>query len=99
MLSLAADARAGLARDTLPRHTQVTTLGVPVVPGAGSAEAYAPMTRLWPVLAAEMAAWPGVVFADLGRLAPGHPGVPVARAAEVVLLVAHPTLEGLFHLR
>ena len=99
VLSLAADARAGLPADALPRYTQPTTVGVPVIPGALSAEAYSPMRHLWPQVAAEAARWPGTVIADLGRLQPGHSGLPLAQAATAVLLVAWPTLEGLHHLR
>lgn len=99
VLALAADARAGRARATVMRHAQQTTLGVPVVPGAGSVDGWAPMARLWPALAAELSAWPGLAVCDLGRLGPGHPGAVVAGAAEVVLLVARPSLEGLYHLR
>jgi hypothetical protein len=99
VLSLAADARLGLPEEALPRFAQATTLDVPVIPGALSAEKFLPMRALWPQVAAELAGWPGTAVADLGRLQPGHAGVQVAKAADVVVLIARPTLEGLFHLR
>ena len=99
VLSLAAGARAGVAHRSFPQYSQATSLGIPVVAGALSPEAFAPMARLWPSVAAEAARWPGTVLADLGRLQPGNPASVVAQAAAVVLLVARPTLEGLYHLR
>jgi hypothetical protein len=99
VLSLAADARVGLPEEGLPRFAQETTLGLPVIPGALSAEGFLPMRALWPQVAAELAGWRGTAIADLGRLQPGHAGVQVAQAAGVVVLMARPTLEGLFRLR
>jgi len=99
VLSLAAAARSGVAHRSLPDYAQLTSLGLPVVVGVGSAEAFAPMGRLWPTVATEVARWPGTVVADLGRLQPGNPAAAVAQAAAAVLLVGRPTLEGLYHLR
>lgn len=99
VLSLAADARIGLPAGALPRYAQDTALGVPVIPGALSAEAYLPLRALWPGVAGEAARWPGTVIADLGRLQPGHTALPIAQAATAVVLLARPTLDGLFHLR
>jgi hypothetical protein len=98
VLALAADARAGLP-DGPMAYAQPTALGVPVVAGAETAEQFLPMARLWPQVAAESARWPGTVLADLGRMQPGNPALPVAQAATVVLVVARATVEGLHHLR
>jgi hypothetical protein len=98
VLALAADARAGLPNGVLG-YAQPTVLGVPVVVGAETAERFGPMARLWPQVAAESARWPGTVLADLGRMQPGNPALPVAQAATVVLVVARSTVEGLHHLR
>jgi hypothetical protein len=45
----------------------------------------------WPVIAEALAAWPGDVIADCGRLDPGCPE-PALRAAATVTMVLHPTL-------
>lgn len=97
--SLAADARGALPEGGLLRYAQPTTLGVPVVPGALSAEAFGPVARLWPRVAEAAAGWDGTVIADLGRFQPGDPAVTVARASIAVLLLARPDLAGLYHLR
>ena len=99
LLSLAADSRGEMSEAGLLRYSQPTTLGVPVVPGALSAEAFGPVARLWPRVAEAAADWRGTVIADLGRLQPGDPAVTVARASTAVLLLARPDLAGLYHLR
>ena len=57
------------------------------------------MRELWPRTASEAAAWNGVVIADLGRLQPGHPALPLVQAAAVVVVLARPSVEGLYRLR
>jgi len=99
VLSLAADARGALSTGGLLGYAQPTTLGVPVVPGALSPEAYAPMSRLWPQVAQAAVDWAGAAIADLGRLHPGDPALPVAKVSSAVLLLARPDLEGLYRLR
>ncbi|MDQ2836239.1 MAG: hypothetical protein M3Y42_11820 [Actinomycetota bacterium] len=99
VLSLAAGARSGVAPDSLLQFSQLCSLGFGVIPGALTAEAYAPMARLWPQVAGICAQWQGTAIADLGRMQPGNPALTVARASEAVLLVARPSLEGLYHLR
>ena len=78
---------------------QDTSLGVPVVPGALSAERFRPLRAMWPRVAAELAAWPGTVIADLGRLQPGNDALPVAQESAAVLLLTRVDLESLAHLR
>jgi hypothetical protein len=99
VLSLAAGARSGVPPESLPQFSQPCSLGFSVIPGALTAEAYAPMARLWPQVAAMCDQWSGTAIADLGRMQPGNPTITVARASAAVLLVARPTLEGLYHLR
>ncbi len=99
VLSLAADARGTLPAGGLMRYAQPSSLGVPVVPGALSAEAFTPMARLWPQVAQAAAAWPATVIADLGRLQPGASALTMARESTVVLVLARPDLAGLYHLR
>lgn len=99
VLALAADARGPLPTGGLLRYAQPSTLEVPVIPGALSAEAFGPMARLWPPVASAAAAWSGTAIADLGRLQPGDPALPIAAASTAVLLLAPADLEGLYHLR
>lgn len=96
---LAAAARLGLSTSGPMPYAQRCSLGVPVVPGMLSADRALPLRGLWPRLAAEAATWSGTVIADLGRLQPGNPSIPLAAAAEAVLLVTRVDLEGLARLR
>lgn len=99
VMTLAADARGVLPSEGLARYAQPTTLGVPVVPGALSADAFAPLSRLWPRVAEASAGWSGVAIADLGRLQPGDVALPVAQASTVVVLLVRADLAGLYRLR
>jgi len=99
VLALAADARGPLPTGGLLGYAQPTTLGVPVIRGALSPEAYAPMSRLWPQVAQAAADWTGTAIPDLGRLHPGDPALPVAKAATAVLLLTRADLAGLYRLR
>lgn len=99
VLALAADSRGPLPAGGLARYAQPTTLGVPVVAGALSAEGFGPMARLWPRIADVAATWEGTTIADLGRYQPGNVAVPLARASTTVLLLARADLAGLYHLR
>jgi len=100
VLALAADAREPLPPDALARYAQDTSLGVPVVPGGVSEQAFAPMARLWPQVAAQAARWPGTVIADLGHLHGGNPAAPVAAASGLVLQVTRADVpEALHHTR
>lgn len=98
--SVAADAREGLPAGALARYAQQTSLGFPVLLGPMSAEAFEPMARLWPQVAAAAHAWPGTVIADVGRLQLRHASSPVAAASTTVLLLTRAsTSEHLFHVR
>lgn len=99
VLALATDVRGPQLQHDLRRYTQPTALGVPVVPGALSAEAFYGMAGLWPQVASALTGWPGTVLADLGRLQPGDPATPVATMSTAVLLLARADVEGLYHLR
>lgn len=99
VLALAADARGPLPADGLLRYAQPSSLGVPVIPGALSPEAFTPMARLWPQIATAAASWSGTAIADVGRLQPGDPASPIVNASTVVLLLARADLEGLYRVR
>lgn len=95
---LANAARVG-APQPVSAFGQDTTLGVPVVPGALGPETFRGTANLWPRIAAVCAAWPGTVLADLGRVQPGHPALPVAKLAVGMVLLGRPTPGGLYRLR
>ena len=97
--ALATAARLGLTESGPLPYAQDTTLGVGVVPGVLSAERFRALSSMWPRVAAELAAWPGTAIVDLGRLHPGNPAIPLARASTAVLLLTRANLEGLYHAR
>ena len=97
--SLATAARLGLTESGPVPYGQDTTLGVSVVPGVLSAERFRALRALWPQVATELAEWSGTVIADLGRLQPGNPAMPLAHSSTAVLLLTTANLEGLYHVR
>jgi len=100
LLTFAAAARRQPLPDLVWRHCQTTSAGIRVLRGLTSAEQAGGLERLWPRIAETLAATGGGdVLADLGRLQPGGPALPVAAAADVVVVVAHASAEGLVHLR
>ena len=99
VFTLATDARTGLMGQDIARYGQVTTLGVRVVPGPLRAERTTNLRPLWPMLAHQLARSEDMVIVDLGRVQPGHAAWPLAQAATVLLVLARPDPEGLYHLR
>lgn len=100
LLSLAADARAGLDPATLPDYAQPTRPGVAVIVAPPTVAAMAPTARLWPAITTAATAWTGTVLADLGRLYPGHPAAAaLLPASSLVLLVTRADVAGLYRLR
>lgn len=100
VLALAADAREQLPPGALAHYVQDTSLGVPVVLGGLSEQAFAPMARLWPQVAAQAGRWPGTVIADLGHLHESNAAAPVAAASGLVVLVTRADVpEALHHTR
>lgn len=100
LLSLTADARAHLDPQSLPSYAQPTSVGVPVILGPPTPEAFAPAGPLWPRLAEAAAGWDGTVLADLGRLHPRHAAaaafLPLSHA---VVLLTTADVAGLYRLR
>ena len=100
VLSLTADARAHLDPQSLPAYAQPTSLGVPVILGPPTPEAFAPAGPLWQRLAEAAVGWDGVVLADLGRL---HPKQAAAAAllplSHAVVLLTTSDVTGLYRLR
>jgi hypothetical protein len=100
LLSLAADVRHRLTADALPSYAQSSSAGASVIIGPSTGEAYLPVARFWPEIAAAARAWPGVVVADLGRLSPHHDtAAPLLSNATAVVLVTRADLAGLYRLR
>ena len=68
--------------------------------GACRQQAFAPMARLWPQVAAQAARWPGTVIADLGRLQAGNAAGAGRGGVGAVLLVTRADVPGaLYHAR
>lgn len=50
-------------------------------------------------LADALSAWPGTVVVDCGRWDPSGPAAPLAAAADALIIVLRPTVEGVEHVR
>lgn len=101
LASLALAARSGLSAELLERHAQRLENGLSlVVAPVHPAQVQAALTVLANELAPVAAALAGVdVIADCGRLDRSSPVVGVVRQADLVVLVAHPSLAGIAHLQ
>lgn len=97
--ALAAATRLDAGPDELERLAQPTTVGFGVIPGMLTPERASVLRGLWPAVADLAAGWDGAAICDLGRLQPGSPVLPVARAATAVVLVAGHSTESFFRLR
>lgn len=98
VLSLALAARTSAPGADLIPYTHRTSLGVRVILGV-LGEDRAAMAPMWALVTEQIRAWPGTVVVDLGRLHAHHDALGLAAAADVLLLVAHHSVEGLFHAR
>ncbi len=98
VLSVATAARTTTDSHMVARYAQPVNDQVLVVPGHGAAEQaggvpdWAPLGR-----ALSVSAWP--VLADLGRLHGGSPVLPVAAAADVIVVVARTDTASVVRLR
>lgn len=99
LLSLSVEARRGLPDVAIHPHVQVTDAGLPVLCGIARPEQVAGLGPVWPAVASILSRANGTVVADLGRLAPGTPVLPLAHAADAVVLLTRPRLESYAHLR
>lgn len=100
LLGLTAAVRSGgVDADVITRYAQPLKSGGLVVPGVMSAEQAAGMVQLWPAVADACVDADVDVVADLGRISTGAPTMPVAAAADTVVVVATASLEGVLHLR
>lgn len=102
LLSLGAAVRRATHSATLDDHLQDVAGGLRVLCGVPSPEQTAGMGPVWHAIATALRV-PVTdgrhVIADCGRVVPGSPTLAVLEAADAVLLVARPTLWGLYHLR
>lgn len=103
ILSLAAASRqlpGGRPAETrIGGYCQTAAGGLAVLRGPLSPEQAAGLVPYWPLIASSLAAGPATVLADVGRLHSDSPAMPVVLAADVVVLVARASAEGLAHLR
>jgi hypothetical protein len=102
LTSLAAAARRTLRAGELDRHTQpLPGGGVPALVGPADAEhAGRALQLVGAALATELHRdLDRDVLVDCGRLRAGSPAVPLAAAADVLVVVARPRLDELQHLR
>lgn len=100
LLSLATEARRGLAPDALMQQAQQVDGGLRVLLGVDRPEQIQGVGPVWSTIAAAMAtAQSADVIVDCGRIVPGTPVQPVLAAAHVVLLCVNPTVESYAHLR
>ncbi|MEW6470656.1 MAG: hypothetical protein AB1679_00090 [Actinomycetota bacterium] len=101
LVSLAAAARHGAASGAVG-HAQLQAMpcGGSVLVGPGSAEqAVAALRELRAGALAGLAGRGDLVVVDCGRWSPGSPTQPLISAADLVLVVTRPTVEGVVHLR
>lgn len=97
LLALAVEARRGLA--PLAPHLQLADGGLPVLVGIESPGQVAGMGPVWPSLGTAMRQHPGTVIADIGRLLPDSPALPLVIDSDALVLLVRPTIEGYAHLR
>ena len=98
LVSLGAAMRRGAGTDVGP-HLQQICGGMDVLVGVSSPEQAIGLGPVWHNLGAALAAAPGDVVADCGRVVPGSPTVPVLESSGAVLFVTDAGLTSLAHLR
>ncbi|MCM0621265.1 hypothetical protein [Nocardioides bruguierae] len=103
LLSLGAAARRGAAETTLGDHLQDLAPGFPALVGVPGPEQLGGIGAVWTQLSSLLRehteAHGGDVLVDAGRVVPGSPAMPLLAAADAVVLVVRPDLEGVAHLR
>lgn len=100
VLTLAAAARAHLGdRQLVVRHASGMSDRMGVIPGPLLAEQSSGIAGSWEALAGALTSSDLDVIADVGRLDGGSAAMPLAAAAEAVLVVGRPTAAGGLRLR
>lgn len=98
LVTLAAAARRGFDASELDRHLQPVGPSMRLLAGPSSAEQSAAALSALGSRFAESLSSIGAV-ADVGRWRPGSATCDLLRAADVVVLVVHPTVAGVSHAR
>lgn len=98
VLTLASEARTMLSPGLAASKAHEFTGSTRVVPGHISAEQAAGVKN-WAPLAQALRASSSRVVADLGRIHSSSPTIPVAAAADVVVVVTRPELGAVMHLK
>jgi MinD-like ATPase involved in chromosome partitioning or flagellar assembly len=100
LVSLAAAARREIDAALMAVHAQALPGGLRVLSGPpGADQAVAALGMLAPAVVSSLDDLQGMdVVADLGRLDPASPALPLARAASLLVLVVRPRLDELQHL-
>lgn len=103
LLTLGAAARRGAEGTSLQEHLQATSLGFPVLAGAPAPEQLGGIAGVWGqlpgVLADHAARHAADVLVDVGRVVPGGATQPLLLAADAVVFVVRPDIEGVAQLR
>jgi len=99
LLTLAAAARSSSDPDLVGRYAVAFTPRLRVLPAHLVAEQATGITQSWQPLAKALAASSTDVVVDLGRVHSGSPAIPVAAAADALVVVARASPESLIHLR
>ncbi|MEW6473870.1 MAG: hypothetical protein AB1679_16585 [Actinomycetota bacterium] len=97
--SLAASGRHGTPVD-LAEHVQPLPAGpFALLAPPSPALARSALAALGGRLADAFGAWPGTVVVDCGRWDPNGPALPLAAAADTLVVVLRPTVDGVEHVR
>lgn len=100
IVSLASVVRGQVGPEVVWEHTQQLDGGLPVLVGPTVPEQAAALASAWTPMSGMFAGLADAdVIADCGRVMGESPLVPVFRRAELIVLVARDTVEGVAHLR
>jgi hypothetical protein len=80
-------------------HVQELQGGQWALVGVRSPEQVTGLGPVWPQISAALVAAPTVVVADVGRVVPGSPAMPVLERSRLVLFLTRATVEAYAHLR
>jgi hypothetical protein len=94
-LSLASTSRHGLGAEEVGAHVRRLPIGLHALVGPAKAEQAEGIARFWPTVAPVLARLGTDVIADCGRLTARPPTAELLRNADLCVLVAEPTLDGL----
>jgi hypothetical protein len=101
LASLFAAARRSLSPEGVWEHVDRLPGGLPVLFGLSGVAGAVANEKAWPAVAAALGALDADVVVDAGRLLPSFAGgiADVLAQSDVLVVLCHPTLEGIVHLR